>query len=303
MRLGFEEPFLHRLLPVLSSVMGGVYGELSEAETASRGTVRSEEEKFLATVATASRQVQESVDRVRAEGGDRLPGEAVFRLYDTYGLPLEMIREIAEEEQFGLDIEGFEEALGEQRQRSRAAIGDSRHRLAQVREVLRGRATEFTGYDSLREEGVEVVALARARRGRRQPRRERLGRGDVGVVVLERTPFYGESGGQVGDRGRLEWPDGAAVVEDTQKEAAGTIFHFLRVERGELGRRRPGHRGGRRGAAARHPAQSHRHPPAAPGAAPPAGRRRAPGRLAGGAGPAALRLHLRATGGAGRAAP
>ena len=233
MRLGFEEPFLHRLLPALSGVMGDVYGELRQAEQASRGTVRSEEEKFLSTVATASRQVQEMLDAVRAEGGDRLPGEAVFRLYDTYGLPLEMIREIAEEEQFSLDIEGFEQALGEQRERSRAAIGDSRHRLAQVREVLRGRATEFTGYTSLREEGVEVVALAELD-GDEVRLAERLAEGAVGVAVLARTPFYGESGGQVGDRGRLEWEGGAAVVEDTQKEAAGTIFHFLRVERGTL---------------------------------------------------------------------
>jgi alanyl-tRNA synthetase len=233
MRLGFEEPFLHRLLPVLGEVMGGVYGELRQAEEASRGTVRSEEEKFLATVATASRQVQETVDKLRAAGGDRLPGEAVFRLYDTYGLPLEMIREIAEEEQFGLDLEGFEEALGEQRERSRAAIGDSRHRLAQVREVLRGQATEFGGYSSLREEGAEVVALAELDDGGAR-RVDRLGRGAVGVAVLDRTPFYGESGGQVGDRGRLEWENGGAVIEDTQKEAAGTIFHFLRIEHGEL---------------------------------------------------------------------
>ena len=233
MRLGFEEPFLYRLLPVLGDVMGGVYGELRQAEEASGATVRSEEEKFLATVATASRQVQASVDKVRSEGGDRLPGTAVFRLYDTYGLPLEMIREITEEEQFGLDLEGFEAALAEQRQRSRAAIGDSRHRLAQVREVLRGQATTFVGYTSLREEGVEVVALAELDEDGAR-RAERLGSGAVGVVVLDRTPFYGESGGQVGDRGRLEWEDGSAVIEDTQKEAAGTVFHFLRVERGEL---------------------------------------------------------------------
>ncbi len=233
MRLGFEEPFLHRLLPVLGELMGAVYGELPQAEEASRGTVRSEEEKFLATVAAASRQVQATVDEVRAEGGDRLPGAAVFRLYDTYGLPLEMIREIAEEEQFGLDLEGFEEALGEQRRRSRAAIGDSRHRLAQVREVLRGRVTEFTGYTSLREEDVEVVALA-ALDEVGASRADRLASGAGGVAVLGRTPFYGESGGQVGDRGRLTWEHGGAVVEDTQKEASGTIFHFLRLERGEL---------------------------------------------------------------------
>jgi alanyl-tRNA synthetase len=233
MRLGFEEPFLHRLLPVLGRVMGGVYGELRQAEEASRGTVRSEEEKFLATVAAASRQVQETVDRLRAAGEDRLPGPAVFRLYDTYGLPLEMIEEIAEEEQFGLDLEGFEQALAEQRERSRAAIGDSRHRLAQVRELLRGEATGFTGYSSLHEEDVEVVALAELTDGG-AARVERIGGGGAGVAVLERTPFYGESGGQVGDRGRLEWDGGAAVVEDTQKDATGTTFHFLRLERGEL---------------------------------------------------------------------
>ncbi len=213
--------------------MGGVYGELRQAEEASRGTVRSEEEKFLATVAAASRQVQETVDRLRAAGEDRLPGPAVFRLYDTYGLPLEMIQEIAEEERFGLDLEGFEQALAEQRERSRAAIGDSRHRLAQVRELLRGEATRFTGYSSLREEDVGVVALAElAADG--AARVDRIGGGGAGVAVLERTPFYGESGGQVGDRGRLEWEGGAAVVEDTQKDATGTTFHFLRLERGEL---------------------------------------------------------------------
>ena len=233
MRLGFEEPFLHRLVPVLGSVMGDVYGELPKAEEASRATVRSEEEKFLATVATASRQVQETVDGLRREGGDTLPGEAVFRLYDTYGLPLEMIREIAEEERFGLDVDGFEKALAAQRERSRAAIGDSRHRLAQVREVLRGRPTEFTGYDSLREEAAQVVALAALSETGARPA-QRLRRGEAGVVVLDRTPFYAESGGQVGDRGRLRWDGGSAVVEDTQKEASGTIFHFLRLEEGEL---------------------------------------------------------------------
>ena len=233
MRLGFEEPFLHRLLPVLGGIMGGVYGELHKAEEASRATVASEEEKFLATVATASRQVQETIDGLRAAGAERLPGDDVFRLYDTYGLPLEMIREIAEEEQLGIDLEGFEAALGEQRRRSRAATGDSRHRLAQVREVLRGRATEFTGYDSLREESTAVAALAKLGEAG-ATLVERLGPGETGVAVLERTPFYAESGGQVGDRGGLAWEGGAAAVDDTQKDAAGTIFHFLRVERGEL---------------------------------------------------------------------
>src|SRR5215213_7217910 len=96
MRLGFEEPFLHKLVPVLGEVMGGAYLELAATRQASMATIKAEEEKFLSTVANGARQVQEEIERLRPQGSTLLPGAMVFRLYDTYGLPLEVIREIAE---------------------------------------------------------------------------------------------------------------------------------------------------------------------------------------------------------------
>ena len=164
MILGFEEPFLHRLVPLVSEVMGHHYPELDRAQQASVATVSTEEEKFLSTIASASRQVQETIDSVRHEGGTVLPGKAVFRFYDTHGLPLELIREIAEEEQLQLDEEGFEAELEDQRSRSREAVGEGQERLAAIREAVHSdeqAKTEFLGYDTRLVEGSVVVSLAR----------------------------------------------------------------------------------------------------------------------------------------------
>ena len=237
MVLGFEDPFLHRLVPELDGLMGGVYPELGKAEKSSVATTLAEEEKFLSTIATASRQVQESIDRIRHDGGDEVPGRDVFRLYDTYGLPLELIREIAEEEQFRLDEPGFQQALDEQRQRSRQAVGDSQQELAAVREALQAddrTGSEFEGYTSVELEGVRVTGLARAQDGNFGAV-ELLEAGQKGVVVLDRTPFYAEAGGQVGDRGHLLWKGGAASVLDTQREPTGPRFHFVEIDAGQLG--------------------------------------------------------------------
>jgi alanyl-tRNA synthetase len=119
MRLRLEEPFLHRLVPVVDEAMAGAYPELGATREASVATVRAEEEKFLSTLAAGARQVQEEVEAARGRGEERLPGERAFWLYETHGLPLEVIREIAEEERMGLDEAGFEEALRAQQERSR----------------------------------------------------------------------------------------------------------------------------------------------------------------------------------------
>ncbi len=236
-RLGFEEPFLHRLLPVVGEVMAAHYSELDEVERASTVTVETEEEKFLSTVATGSAQVQAEIERVVAGGDSVLPGPTAFRLYDTYGLPIELIREIAEEERVGVDEPGFERALEEQRSRSRAAADEGGGRLTAAREALRegGRLapTGFTGYRELELDAAEVQAIAKLSAGGAE-RVEQLGAGENGVVVLDRTPFYAEAGGQVGDRGGLSWPGGTAVVNDTQKDKGGTHLHFIEVVEGPL---------------------------------------------------------------------
>ncbi|QQR72099.1 MAG: alanine--tRNA ligase [Holophagales bacterium] len=247
MRLGFEEPFLHRVLPVVGEVLGAAYPELVATRGGSAETIRAEEEKFLATVASGARQVQEAIEGAKAAGVQVLGGEEVFRLYDTFGLPLELIREIAEEERFRLDEPGFEQALERQRERSRQHLSETQKRLGEIREKIKERgqnweAVEFTGYLDLRGRdegqrrlGEEAKALLSLSGDKPRAVSEPLVAGETGVAVFARTPFYAESGGQVGDRGRLVWPGGSARVTDVQKLSSYDYYHFLVVEEGTLG--------------------------------------------------------------------
>ncbi|MFQ5525596.1 MAG: alanine--tRNA ligase [Thermoanaerobaculia bacterium] len=237
MSLGFDEPFLARLLPVLTEAMGEAYPELVGAEAASAVTLASEESKFLATLAAGSRQVQDAIDRARSEGESALAGETVFRLYDTFGLPIEIIREIAEEEKIALDEAGFARALDGQRERSRAATDSGHRQLGEAAEQLRsvaGSETVFSGYSELTLADARVAALAIGD-GDSFQLADRIAEGADGIVVLGATPFYAEAGGQLGDRGRLRWSGGEAEVNDVQK-SKGIVTHFVRVSSGELGR-------------------------------------------------------------------
>ena len=236
MRLGFDEPFLHRLVPVLGEVMGQAYPELAATRAATVGTVRAEEEKFLSTVANASKQVQETIEDARRQGSRVLSGEAIFRAYDTFGLPLDVIREIAEEERFALDEEGFEKALAAQKGRSRAVGKQLQEQTRELREQLRseGHATRFLGYD-LRRAPTESTVLALVELGADSVSRvDSLPTGARGVALLDQTDFYAESGGQVGDEGVFRWPGGHARVDNTQKDTAGFVFHYLEVLSGTL---------------------------------------------------------------------
>ena len=234
MNLGFEEPFLHRLLPVVTETLGGTYPELAKAQSASGTTVEAEEQKFLGTLAVGSKQVQVAIDELRATDSQVLPGATLFRLYDTYGLPLELIEEIAEEEQFTLDRHGFERELEQQRKRSRAAGSDSQAVFTAAQKELAGAvdgATRYSGYSQLHLDGTKV--LGAVAQGDSVAAVDRLATGVDGVIVLTETPFYAESGGQLGDRGRLAWPGGSAEVVDTRKDEV-LYYHFVHVTGGEL---------------------------------------------------------------------
>ena len=265
MRIGLEEPFLHRLVPVLDETMGSHYRELAKTRQATEATVLAEEEKYLHTRAAGARRVQEAIDRTRAAGRSALSGDELFQLYDTYGQELEAVREIAEEEQLGLDETAFAARLENRRETSRAATSELQKRLAGLRDALaaggsNGDAGEtvFEGYDLDPDLAARVLRLAaledgesnagqaqsgqapsgKAQSGEAQSGEARsvgsLTTGQRGVAVLDRTPFYAESGGQVGDRGILSWDEGRARITDTQKDTAGTFFHFLEIESGTL---------------------------------------------------------------------
>ncbi|MCB1007599.1 MAG: alanine--tRNA ligase, partial [Acidobacteria bacterium] len=249
MRLGFEEPFLCRLLPVVDEAMAGAYPELAATRSASETTVRAEEEKFLGTLAIGSKMVQEAIETAKRDGSRTLDGAAVFRLYDTYGLPVQVLREIVEEERFALDEAGFEAALAEQRARSRAAGSEARKWQSELElslaKELQGRpSTSFEGYENLSIEGVRILAV-RSLETAPDERDETfesaelsgsLATGQHGVVVVDRTVFYSESGGQVGDRGEMRWPGGSARVIDTQRSRSGHVLHNVEVVAGRLDR-------------------------------------------------------------------
>ncbi|HRC86762.1 MAG TPA: alanine--tRNA ligase, partial [Thermoanaerobaculia bacterium] len=232
MRLGLAEPFLHRLLPVVGEMLGAAYPELGATQSASAATIASEEEKFLTTVAAGAREIQDAIEELRREGKSELPGAVVFRLYDTLGLPLELVREIAEEERVSVDEAGFTAELERQRERSRKATGEGGKKLAQVAQALRGEgvASRFEGYGKSTLEGARVLRLASAE----GVLVAALEAGESGAAVLDRTVFYAEGGGQVGDTGTLAWPGGRARVSDTQKDTTGLALHFLEVESGRL---------------------------------------------------------------------
>jgi alanyl-tRNA synthetase len=197
--------------------------------------VQAEEEKYLSTLASGARRVQEAIDRTREAGGDALSGEEVFRLYDTYGLEVATVQEIAEEEKLGIDEAGFQKALEASQEKARVGTREKQQRMASLRDALAGGdATAFGGYGEHRLEGARVQRLAGLGDGGKAASAEALEQGRSGVAVVDRTVFYAESGGQVGDRGTITWDGGRARVIDTQKDTAGTTFHFLDVEEGRL---------------------------------------------------------------------
>jgi alanyl-tRNA synthetase len=239
MLLDFDAPFLHRLVPVLGEVMGEAYPELGATRDASVATVRAEEEKFFDTIASGARQMEEELASLRQAGESVVPGKVVFTLYDTFGLPVEVMRDIAEEERFAIDEAGFEAEMTARRAASRATTARAQEQQSSLKRILTREGelspTEFVGYETLALEGVEVRgAVPTAGSSEIDTSAKTISSGQQGVVVLDRTVFYAEGGGQVGDTGTISWPDGRARVEDTHKDATGAYFHTVTVEKGTL---------------------------------------------------------------------
>ena len=221
-KLGQTKPFFHRLVPALVVAMGDSSPELvREAERVTR-VLRLEEERFAETLASGMAQFDA---RMQEAGGSKVPGALVFLLHDTYGFPPDLTADIARERGIGIDLEGYEREMDAQRERARAAsrFGVDQRGGAQIE----GRS-EFSGYEALESEG-RIVALLRGGQSV-----DALNMGDEGEVVLDRTPFYAESGGQVGDTGTLSAsPSTLFQVEDTQKRGA-VHAHRGRLQSGAL---------------------------------------------------------------------
>lgn len=219
--LGARDLFFHRLVAPLAEQMGDAYPELREQQARIESAIRGEEEQFARTL----EQGMSILDGALAElEGTVIPGDIVFRLYDTYGFPVDLTNDIARERDLTLDIDGYEAAMHEQKQRSREGGSFSVDYNSAL--TLDGE-TEFTGYDTTEGSGF-VRALLRDGESVAT-----LSAGEEGVAVLDRTPFYGESGGQVGDTGYLSAEGFRAEVTDTGK-AQGHHLHHLRVLEGSV---------------------------------------------------------------------
>ena len=227
--LGARDPLMWKLVPALTREMGQAYPELTRAEPLITETLKLEETRFRKTLERGLSILEEESKSLRQ--GDKLKGETAFTLYDTYGFPLDLTQDALRPRGISVDTEAFNVAMERQREKARASWAGSGEAATEaiwfpLREKLG--ATEFLGYDTELAEGV-VTALVRDGKEIAE-----LKAGESGTIVLNQTPFYGESGGQVGDTGVMT-ADGVRVrVTDTQKKAGDVFAHAVTVEQGAL---------------------------------------------------------------------
>jgi alanyl-tRNA synthetase len=230
-KLGLSGPFLHEIAPIVVETLGEVYPEIVGAMPAIIEVARREEERFGETVAAGLALLDEAI-RAIPEGSFVLPGSELFRLYDTFGLPLDLAQDVAEERGITLDTPGFDVALGQQRVRAQASWKGAKQEEAKGawHELAAHYRTTFDGWKAVRLDGVRVVALLNAKGA---PVDE-LAEGQAGEILLEATPFYGEAGGQVGDSGWIVSPTTRVRIDTSYRPTGGLVASRGAVEAGRL---------------------------------------------------------------------
>ncbi len=221
-KLGLREPFFHKLVGPLAAEMGAAYPELAKAQAIVERVLLKEEERFAETLDQGMKIIEACI---KGLSGREIPGETAFQLYDTYGFPIDLTADVAREHGLSVDMAGFEKAMQGQREQSRAA---SQFAAGYSKEMEIDAHCVFTGYAHLAEE-TKILALLKNGQSV-----ERLEAGEEGVVVLEKTPFYAESGGQVGDQGEIRSGDAVFQVSDTRKQGGEVILHVGKVKSGAL---------------------------------------------------------------------
>ena len=234
---------LWRIAPAVVESLRNPYFPGNVAESAQRlvqETLKREEEQFSKTMSEGADRVGEHVSRLKRQGVERISGEVAFQLYDTYGIPLELIEELAGDEGVAVDRTAFDSELGRARERSKGASKfEHEGGLPKDEQIDPGWITEFRGYpeqDFVRLSGARILGLFTFKENGLFERVGKLDAGDKGWVVTDRTVFYPEGGGQVADQGTFTWsPDGAATVLDTRRAPNGrSILHLLRISSGSL---------------------------------------------------------------------
>ncbi|MGD8673741.1 MAG: alanine--tRNA ligase, partial [Thiogranum sp.] len=221
-KLGMRGSFFHKLVAPLAAEMGDAYPELVKQQGQVEQVLEQEELRFAETLDNGMKILEEAIG---ALPGDEIPGDTVFKLYDTYGFPVDLTADIARERNLRIDMPGFEAEMAAQRERARAA---SHFAAADTGGLTIAGSCEFTGYERETDEAAVTGLFVNGKAV------DSLQAGDQGIVVLEHTPFYAESGGQVGDRGVLRKQGGVFRVLDTRKQGEGAIIHAGELTQGAI---------------------------------------------------------------------
>jgi alanyl-tRNA synthetase len=226
--IGLHRPFLFKTAEVVFDIMKQPYPELHDAAAFITNVIKNEEIRFLETLDTGMKLLNDTLAEIKARGRDEVPGDVIFKLYDTYGFPVDIVQDVVRDENMRLDMTGFNQAMDRQRERSRSVATFDRISDAYKNLSARGVKPEFVGYDSLTAESTILVLVADGEEITEASEGQQI------EAVTEITPFYAESGGQVGDTGTITGTDCEMEVLDTVKDPTGLIIHKCRVLAGRF---------------------------------------------------------------------
>ncbi|GAU08663.1 alanine--tRNA ligase [Desulfoplanes formicivorans] len=230
--MGMEQPFLYEQARAVVKEMGSAFPELLDNQDFMVSVIKKEEERFSQTLDKGLAILEQEMDRVRHKGGQVLSGEVAFKLYDTYGFPLDIVNDVTEKQGMSVDEAGFNTFMAEQKRKSKEAWSGSGEKdvAAQFARLLEaGMQTRFVGYDTLCATSRIVTLLDATGQSV-----DVLSQGDHGYILTAQTPFYGESGGQTGDQGALTTPTGSVQVVNTLKPSPQLIVHEVEISKGEV---------------------------------------------------------------------
>jgi alanyl-tRNA synthetase len=226
--IGLNRPFLHKTARVVFDIMQPAYPELAEASAFITNVIENEEVRFLETLDTGLKLLNDTLSEIKAKGATQVPGDIIFKLYDTYGFPADIVRDVVRDENMSLDMEGFDSAMEKQRARSRSVTTFASISEAYKNLSAKGFKPEFRGYQMLTSESKVLLIVADG------SEISEANAGQTIELVTEETPFYAEAGGQVGDAGKITHKNFEMEVVDTIKDPTGLIIHKGHIISGKV---------------------------------------------------------------------
>ncbi len=227
-KLGVDKPFLYKGVPVVVNTMKDFYPEIVHSREQISKLCYFEEERFGYTLSASIHYLEDAINEAVENGSAVIEGEKIFKLYDTFGFPLDLAMEIVQEKGISIDISGFEKEMLRQKEKGRESWKGGEIKDKAIYESISHTKSEFIGYNSLTSTS-KVIAIFKG-----SERVESLKEGDEGEIILEVTPFYAEAGGQVGDRGIIEGENSSAIVKDTKRVLENIIVHHVKMEKGSI---------------------------------------------------------------------